>query len=62
MTDYVLVSQNQPQIEHYSRQADGTWLYRLTRGLDNAVNLASIHCVLKLADVFDQVKFAEHAE
>lgn len=28
LRDYVLVSQTEPLVEHFSRQADGTWLYR----------------------------------
>ncbi|HEX7670729.1 MAG TPA: hypothetical protein VF395_14140, partial [Polyangiaceae bacterium] len=27
VTDYVLVSQSTPRIEHYRRQPDGAWLY-----------------------------------
>jgi Uma2 family endonuclease len=28
LTDYVLVSQAKPQIEHYQRRSEGTWSYR----------------------------------
>ena len=28
LTDYVLVSQSEPRIEHYRRQSSGGWLYR----------------------------------
>jgi Uma2 family endonuclease len=28
LTDYVLVSQGEPRIEHFRRAADGTWVYR----------------------------------
>lgn len=58
LTDYVLVSQERAQIEHYQRQADGEWSYRLHLGLDATVAMASIGCTLKLADVYDRVKFA----
>ena len=59
LTDYVLVSQDKPQIEHYSRQADGSWTYRLATGLGASVSIPSIGCTLKLADVYDRVVFAE---
>jgi Uma2 family endonuclease len=59
LTDYVLVSQSRPQLEHYTRQADGSWSYRRTIGLDAGVAIASIQCALKLADVYDRVVFAE---
>jgi Uma2 family endonuclease len=57
LTDYVLVSQDRPQIEHFTRQKDGTWSYRLTTGLDAAVVIASIKCTLKLAEVYERVTF-----
>jgi len=58
LTDYVLVSQDRPQIEHYQRQANGEWSYRLHIGLEATVRIASIDCALKLVDVYDRVVFA----
>jgi Uma2 family endonuclease len=60
LTDYVLVSQDRPQIEHYTRQADGEWTYRLHLGLESSVALPSIGCTLKLADVYDRVAFPDN--
>jgi Uma2 family endonuclease len=57
LRDYLLVSQDQPQIEHYSRQSDGSWSYRRYVDLDASVTIASIGCILKLADVYERVKF-----
>ena len=37
--DYVLVSQTAPIIEHYSRQADGSWSYKIYQGLDRSVTI-----------------------
>ena len=59
LTDYVLVSQDHPQIEHLQRKADGDWTYRLHQGLEANVSIASITCTLKLADVYDRVVFAQ---
>lgn len=59
LTDYVLVSQNKPQVEHFHKPASGPWTYQLYTGLDAAVLLDSIGCTLKLADVYDRVVFAE---
>jgi Uma2 family endonuclease len=58
-TDYILVSQHRPQLEHFSRQADGSWTYRRTTGREAQVDIVSIHCTLKLADVYDRVAFEE---
>lgn len=59
MTDYVLVSQDRPQVEHYERQADGQWTYRLHVGLNASVAIPSISCTLKLVDLYDRVVFSE---
>ena len=59
LTDYLLVSQDWPQIEHYARQPDGSWRYTLTAGLDATVVIPSVGCSLKLADVYDRVKFPD---
>jgi len=59
LTDYLLVSQDQPQIEHFSRQDNGTWAYQRHTGLDATVHIPSIKCTLKLADVYDRVVFPE---
>lgn len=57
LTDYLLVSQDQPQIEHFQRQTDGSWTYHRYTGLDSSLNIASIRCTLKLADVYERVVF-----
>jgi Uma2 family endonuclease len=59
LTDYLLVSQDRPQVEHYTRQPDGTWSYRRTTGREASVEIASICCTLKLAEVYERVAFAE---
>jgi Uma2 family endonuclease len=57
LTDYLLIPQDKAQIEHYTRQADGSWQYRRTIGLDAIVEIPSIGCTLKLAEVYDRVNF-----
>jgi hypothetical protein len=59
LTDYILVSQDRAQVEHYTRQTDGKWSYCRTTGLDSGVESPSIQCTLKLADVYDRITFAE---
>jgi Uma2 family endonuclease len=58
LTDYVLVSQDTPQIEHYHREADGTWTYQCHDGLKATVKLPSIKCRLRASDVYQRVVFA----
>jgi hypothetical protein len=57
LTDYVLVSQDRPQIEHFHREEDGSWNYKTYEGLKAIVKLPSIRCRLKAADVYERIKF-----
>jgi Uma2 family endonuclease len=57
LADYVLVSQDRPQIEHFHREQDGSWNYKIHEGLKAIVKLPSIRCRLKAADVYERIKF-----
>lgn len=57
LTDFLLVAQDKPQVEHYARQADGRWTYDIHEGLDAHVVIASIGCQLNLTDVYRRVVF-----
>jgi len=59
LTDYILVSQDKPLIEHYTRQTDDSWILREYFGLNKNFTIASIDCSLDSAEVFDRVEFAE---
>jgi Uma2 family endonuclease len=59
LSDYVLVSQDQPQIEHYHREKDGTWKYQRHRGLKAMIKLTSVKCVLKSKEVYRRVAFKD---
>lgn len=62
LSDYLLVSQDKPRVEHFSRQADGSWSYRTCDGLDAEVPIPAIGCTLRLADIYDRVAFPEDPE
>ena len=57
LTDYILVRQDRPLVEHYTRQPDGKWLLARAPGMDSSVDIPSIGCVLKSADVYDRIAF-----
>lgn len=61
LSDYLLVSQSKPQIEHYHRKAGGEWLYSLVSRLEESLHLTSIGCILQLAEVYDRVVFPVEA-
>ncbi len=57
LTDYLLVSQTKPRIDHFHRGAGGEWLYSLVNNLEDSLRLDSIGCVLQLTDVYDRIIF-----
>lgn len=57
LTDYILVSQSAPVIEHYRKQPSGDWLLSSVEGLENSLQIASIGCTLQLSEVYDRVEF-----
>lgn len=57
LQDYLLVAQNVPKIEHYTRQSDGSWRYRVYRGLTASFTIESIKCGLSLVEVYERIEF-----
>src|SRR5579864_5684947 len=55
LREYVLVDQNQVQIEQYTRQPDNTWTFRDYQGLDAELKLDSIGVSLLLQRIYDRV-------
>ena len=62
LQEYLLISQDKPQVERYLRQDDINWLYTALEGIDNSINLPSIGCVLKFSDIYRRVNFDEAEE
>ena len=58
LTDYVMLSQFQPFLEHYTRQENGHWVLTEVAGLDAMLRLPSIGCDLPLSAVYERVEFA----
>jgi Uma2 family endonuclease len=57
LADYLLISQDRPLIERFTRQPDGVWLFTESAGLDAVMPIESIQCQLPLAEVYDRVEF-----
>jgi Uma2 family endonuclease len=57
LTDYVLVSHDRPQIEHFHREKNGRWSYEAYEGLEAVVTLSSIRCRLNAAEVYERLTF-----
>ena len=58
LTDYLVVAQDKPLIEHHSRQPNGEWSVKSVTDMADTVTLTSIGCTLNLRDVYDRIEFA----
>jgi len=58
LTDYIVVAQNRPLVEHFARQPNGQWVIAATAtDLSETVVLNSIGCMLRLSDIYDRIVF-----
>lgn len=57
LTDYVLISQAHPFVEHFSKQPDGNWLYRSYAEITDAMRIESVDCELSLEEIYERVEF-----
>ena len=58
LQEYVLVSQDDYHIEHYTKQNDEDWLLRSFDGINATLQLKAIDCTLSLENVYDKVDIA----
>lgn len=61
LSDYLLVSQDRVHIELYTRQPDGGWFLREWSDPDAEIDLISLRCRLKIAEVYAKVTFGDQA-
>lgn len=57
LTDYILVAQDFPIVEHFTRQDDGSWKVNTYIGLDQNFAIESIECNLNLMEIYDRIEF-----
>ncbi len=55
--EYLLVSQSEPLVERYTRQADESWAQSDFVGLEATMTLATLPVSVLMADVFRDVEF-----
>src|SRR5947208_8655191 len=56
---YVLVSQREPRVETFDRQADGRWVLTESVGMDAVCRMESLDCQILLSDIYDRVTLGE---
>ena len=57
LTDYILVSQDKPFVEHFTRHPSGEWLYRSYNDVSDSFEISSVECSLSLNEIYDRVEF-----
>ena len=59
LQEYVLISSLRPSLERYTRRPDGTWNYAAKTAPEDSIELKSVNCRLRVADVYRKVEFAK---
>ena len=54
LQEYLLVAQDEHDVEHYLRQENGHWLYTKVTGLEKAILLPTLKCQLLLSDIYSK--------
>lgn len=57
LQEYVLVAQDRPHIEHWSKQPDRRWLVEEVKGIGATLVLESLGVHLALVDIYDRILF-----
>ena len=57
LMEYLTVAQDEPHIEHWSRQQEDRGLLVEFSNLGQSIQLASINCVLPLAEIYDKIEW-----
>ena len=58
LREYLLISQDRPHVELFTRDAGGQWTLSEATGLDAVIDLPAIGSRLALADVYAKVSWA----
>ncbi|MGI8468594.1 MAG: Uma2 family endonuclease [Pyrinomonadaceae bacterium] len=54
---YILISQDKPLIEIFSRQENGGWESEIIEGMESVLKIDSIECEVVLSELYDLVEF-----
>lgn len=59
LKEYVLVSQEKPMVEIFTKDSSGGWLLRDENNVNKSVTLSSIECSVPLSEIYFAVDFQE---
>lgn len=57
LKEYVLVAQDEPAVETFTRHPDGRWTFRAFRGIEQSVRFESLQIEIPLREVYLNVEF-----
>ena len=57
LADHMIAAQDSARVEHYTRQSDGSWLFREYASLADVVRIASINAEVNLAAIYEDISF-----
>jgi Uma2 family endonuclease len=57
LQEYLLISQYELEIQHYTKSDGGIWIYRAYESIDDAITLASINTKITVANIYEGVSF-----
>ena len=57
LKEYIVLAQDRVHLEHWTRQADGSWNLRETSELNDVIQLPSIECSFRVAEAYERVEF-----
>ncbi len=57
LKEYILVAQDEPQVERFVRHDDGSWNLTVFKGLEAVLEFQTLPTVLPLSEIYDGVKF-----
>ena len=62
LADYILVWQDAPIVEQFTRLADGSWRFQFFHQPEQNCVIESVNCSLSLAEIFDRIEFEQTGE
>jgi len=57
LRDYLLISQDKPLVEHYSKAPNEAWVNNEVTGLGSVLTVPSVSCEIPLSDLYDLIDF-----
>lgn len=59
--EYLLISQDRPQVEQFVKQGEHEWLLIIHQGLDAVVRVRSLSVEIALADLYEAIEFENNS-